>query len=113
LLVRDKRYKKTDYKGHEIRGGGGGLDCPCLPCYNCHDCGYWKSNGINQYWVVSFDCATRYNKGCPDYLRRPHHLFKFTKRFSNRKIGDIFRCVRCGQKVKIGECKFDFSVIKK
>lgn len=73
MKVRDKRYKKTDFKGHEI-------NCP-------------------------------YPGGCPSQKPRPKHLFKNTKKFQNRKSGDIFKCVRCGQLCEFGACKFDFETI--
>ena len=90
MKVRDKRYKKTDFKGHEINCPY--PDCPCLPCYNCHDCGYYLGHNEHKKWIENFDCATRSNCGCPSQKPRPKHLFKNTKKFQNRKSGDIFNC---------------------
>lgn len=109
MKVRDKRYKKTDFKGHEINCPY--PDCPCLPCYNCHDCGYYLGHNEHKKWIENFDCATRSNCGCPSQKPRPKHLFKNTKKFQNRKSGDIFKCVRCGQLCEFGACKFDFETI--
>ena len=105
MKVRDLTEDKKSYKGHEMEAGKGGLDCPCLPCFNVHDCGYYNSQGKR---VEHWDCATRYNNGCPRELGRPRHVFKHTKRFQNRKAGDVFKCIRCGQKVVISTLKFDF-----
>jgi len=105
MKVRNHLYSKKEYKGQFCEA----LDeyCPCRKCFNCHDCGYRLPNGE---WVSLFECATRYNKGCPDLPPRPTHIFKMTKRFENRKKGDEFKCLRCGQKVKIGMGEFDFIV---
>ena len=105
MKVRDLRYKETEYKGHSIVAGAGGKNCPCLPCYNVHNC-YGKDK------VDFWDCATRFNGGCPEVLPRPKHIFKLTKRFENRKKGDKFRCVRCGQKLEIGTGEFDWITIE-
>lgn len=110
MKVRDKTKKPTEYKGHEVPAGAGGRDCPCLPCFNVHDCGYWNSAGKR---VHIWHCATNWNHGCPDPLPRPTHIFKLTKRFQNRKPGDVFRCIRCGQRLKIsGDSKFNFFAEK-
>ena len=103
MKVRELTEDLNRYKGHEIEAGAGGKDCPCLPCFNVHDCGWTASSGK---WVHSWDCATRHNSGCPERLRIPIHCFKSTKRFQNRKRGDIFRCVRCGQRLVMGEVNF-------
>jgi len=103
--VRDLTKNPKEYKGHEITAGAGGKDCPCLPCWNIHDCGYYDSRGRR---VSRWDCAERVNNGCPLVLRRPLHIFKNTKRFQKRKASDIFKCLRCGQGLKLGEPSFDF-----
>jgi len=107
MKARDHTFKKTEYKGQYCDAAD--AYCPCRPCYNCHDCGYY----INGKRIKSFECATRHNNGCPSPMPRPKHIFKNTKRFSNRKKGDEFTCVRCKQKVKIGYGEFDFLVSSK
>ncbi len=109
MKVRDKRYKKTDYKGHEVECPS--LSCPCRPCFNVHDCGYYLPGKFGEKrWISHFECATWFNRGCST-SSRPKHLFKNTKRFQNRKVGDVFRCIRCGQLCKIGQGEFDFEII--
>ena len=108
MKVRDRTYKVTDYKGRWTEAVD--AECPCRRCYNAHDCGYRRTDGI---WVTSMECATNHSNGCPGTfidgkfeLVTSTHLFRDTKRFSNRKRGDVFRCVRCGQKYALGEIKF-------
>jgi hypothetical protein len=108
MKVRDLTKKKNEYKGHEIQAGKGGKNCPCLPCFDVHDFG-WR--GQMGQWVSFWDCATRARSGCPENLPRPHHIFRLTKRFQNRERGSVFKCLRCGQKVVIGEGGFDFHAI--
>lgn len=106
--VRDRTKTQTEYKGHVIRAGAGGRDCPCLPCFNVHDCGGYRGH---DKWKSIWDCATRFNNGCPSQLRRPFHFFHATKKFLGRKPGDSFKCLRCGQRLIIqGEGDtFDFG----
>ncbi len=103
MNVRDKTKRVSEYKGHRIEAGKGGESCPCLPCFNVHDCGYFRGEHHIEVW----DCATRYNSGCPNRLPRIQHIFRPSKRWDNRKIMDVFRCVRCGQKVRL-DGDFDF-----
>ena len=106
--VRDLTKSKTEYKGHEIQAGSGSRNCPCLPCFVVHDCGWSTHNG----WVKKWDCATRHNQGCPLKLKRVHHIFHVTKRWQKRRVGSIFKCLRCGQSLKMGD-DFDFHSIEK
>lgn len=106
IRVRDLTKKIKEYKGHQIVAGAGGKNCPCMPCWNVHDCGYTSGEKHFENW----DCATRYNGGCPP-LKRPSHLFKNTKRFQKRKNGDKFKCLRCGQELIVGNGDFDFTSI--
>lgn len=102
-MVRDRTKKLSEYKGHFVPAGAGEKDCPCLPCFSVHDCGYLDSAGRK---IHRWHCVTNYNSGCPPRLRRPFYILKNTKRFQNRKRGDEFRCLRCGQKVIMGEIDF-------
>ncbi len=54
MKVRDKRYK--NYKGYEINCPY--ADCPCLPCFNCHTCGYYLGHNEFKKWLEHFYCAT-------------------------------------------------------
>jgi len=109
MKVRDRRYKITQFKGHVIDCPY--ADCPCLSCYNVQDCGYYLGSDPFEQWLESFDCLTHVNHGCPDPKPQPNHLFRNTKRFQNRKAGDIFCCIRCGQLCTIGKGEFDFEII--
>jgi hypothetical protein len=79
-LVRDYTKKKTEYKGRPTQASAD--DCPCMPCYNAHDCGYY--NGKHE-WVVRMACATNWNNGCPSPKPEPEH--------KPNKSGT--RCIRC------------------
>ncbi len=109
MKVRDRRYEIISYKGYEIDCPY--VDCPCLPCYEVQNCGYYV--GTDSFYNPSgnFDCKTRVHIGCLNQKPRPKHLFENTKEFQNRKAGDIFRCIRCGQLCKIGKGEFDFEII--
>lgn len=96
MKVRDRRFSEKSYKGREIECPC--LYCPCLPCYNCHDAGYFGSKG----WVKRFVCLTQHINGCPDE-KTPAHVFKHSKAFDRRKERDKFRCVRCGLKVQAND----------
>ena len=94
MKVKDKTFKSA-YKGQEI-------DCPyeycpCLPCYNCHDCGYRNSKGN---WVESFTCATNFVGGCPDKISRPTHIIRQDNPLK-RTAKSQRTCLRCGIKFKL------------
>ena len=91
MQVRDKTKKKTEYKGRLTDASD--AQCPCRPCFNAHDCsdpvrvfnklGVWVSNKT----VPKMECATRYNRGCPNPLPTPEHVY----------LSSIARvCKRCG-----------------
>ena len=94
-MVRDRTEKPTDFNGHSFLAGAGGLSCPCLPCCNVHDCGYYG----HHKWVERWDCAVRFNGGCPRPTPAPNHIFRTTK--NPRRPGSIVRCRRCGQRITI------------
>jgi hypothetical protein len=103
MKVRDYSKPAKEYKGRwtEARDAL----CPCRPCFIAHDCGWIRGDGKR---IVSMECAVRYNNGCPRKLRLPHHIFKATKRFQNRRPDQIFKCLRCRRKIEIGQDDFDF-----
>jgi len=73
-----------------------------------------KSDGFCGYeWmvdnIIKFGCP-RYDCNIGGY--RPLHIFERTKEFDNRKKGDEFQCIRCGEKLKIGEGNFDWITIE-
>ena len=108
MEVRNQLLKLTKYKGRWSNSAD--QDCPCRSCFNAHDCGYRKPKGA---WVISMECATRYNMGCPQNMIEPIHIFKHTKRFQNRKRNDIFKCLRCGQKLIMSKVNFIIKEIEK
>ena len=77
--------------------------CPCRICYNPHDCGYRAGNGK---WITVMRCVTNYKSGCPfdanKELPRPIHIIR--AKAGGRGKARI--CLRCGQKVIIGEDDF-------
>ncbi len=83
MIVRDRTHKIADYKGRPTDACDAA--CPCRPCYNAHDCGWRATDGE---WVVSMECATRANQGCPHPLPEPEHLWNCRHT----------RCKRCGQR---------------
>jgi hypothetical protein len=94
MKVRDKTLPKTDYKGRVTDASD--EQCPCRPCYNAHDCGKPKpiyKNGvhISNDYVAGRDmqCATRYNRGCPNPKREPEHVYTSER-------GKV--CKRCGRR---------------
>ena len=97
MKVRDHLYSEKEYKGRQTEA----VDslCPCRPCWNPHDCGYNNSAGE---WIVSMECATRYNSGCP--TRLPMHVIKC--KAERRKRGMVVGCYRCRNKVVLGEINF-------
>ena len=97
VWVRDRRFDSKSYKGQKIDAPS--EVCPCRPCWHLYHFPYWDSSGKRH---DRFDCLTRANSGCPNPKPRPCHIFYYTKRFQKRKKGDIFKCVRCGTKVRIG-----------
>lgn len=86
MKVRDKTLDESDYKGRVTDVSK--KICPCLPCFNPHDCGRYVYTGVNQKeWKIDMRCATRHNDGCPIPEREPKHIYT-----SGR--GKI--CKRCG-----------------
>ena len=86
MKVRDKTKLKSEYKGRLTDASM--TICPCMPCYNAHDCGNYVYDGPNsQKWRVRMECAIRWNNGCPTPEREPEHIY-----VSDR--GTV--CKRCG-----------------
>lgn len=79
MKVRDLTLPKTDYKGHVFDASGS--FCPCRPCLNAHDCGSVYGGSYHE----DFQCAYRYNNGCP-----------FPKPEAVHILNRLGRCKRCG-----------------
>ncbi len=97
MLVRNQLWDKNDYEGHYVDASD--ELCPCRPCWHVYHFPYWDNTGK---MIENFQCCTRGNSGCPNPKPRPFHIFYNSKKFQNRKRGDVFKCLRCGQKVTIG-----------
>lgn len=86
MKVRDKTLDESEYKGRVTDASM--KICPCMPCFNPHDCGHYVYTGINkQEWRVDMQCVTRHVNGCPIPEKEPAHVY-----VSER--GKI--CKRCG-----------------
>lgn len=83
MIVRDLTLSKSDYKGHPCHVSE--MNCPCRPCYNCHDCTPPDWSRSEKVYSDTFYCAVRWNKGCPDPKPEPVHTLNRLK-----------RCIRCG-----------------
>lgn len=99
MKVRNKTYKKSEYKGKEITAPY--PDCPCRPCYYIHNVGYRQSNGK---WKDDFQCLTRHRSGCPDNKKANHLIRKDNplKRTAKTKR----TCLRCGIRFKLKDNNF-------
>ena len=105
MKVRNRLYAKTDYCGKEVDARD--AFCPCRPCWHIYHFPHWLFGKR----IDHFDCVTRHNQGCPHPLPRPLHIFYYSKRFRKRKKGDIFRCLRCGQEIRIGIDECDWITV--
>lgn len=86
MIVRDRMLKLTDYKGRRTEADD--RLCPCRACYNPHDCGYYSTKRVTILeWVVMMECATRWNRGCPEPLPEPQHVYSGARGRT---------CKRCG-----------------
>lgn len=101
MKVRDRLLDKREYKGRLTEAVN--EMCPCRICWNAHDCGYRGGNGE---WIVVMRCVKNYKNGCPHNINkklpRPIHIIRAK---AGRK-GQTRICLRCRQKVVIGECDF-------
>ncbi|MBA7542409.1 hypothetical protein ES705_34730 [subsurface metagenome] len=101
MKVRDRLLDKIEYKGRLTEASD--KVCPCRTCWNPHDCGYRGGNGK---WMTVMYCVTNYKSGCPhDIIRRlpkPIHII----RAKAGGKGQTRICLRCGQRVVIGEADF-------
>lgn len=101
MKVRNRLLDKREYKGRLTEVAD--KMCPCRVCWNPHDCGYRAGNGK---WITVMRCVTNYKSGCPfdanKELPRPIHII----RAKAGRRGQTRICLRCGQKVIIGECDF-------
>jgi len=101
MKVRNRLLNKREYKGRLT--GAADKMCPCRICWNPHDCGYRAGNGR---WITVMRCVTNYKSGCPfginKELPRPIHII----RAKAGGKGQTRICLRCGQKVVIGEVDF-------
>lgn len=86
MKVRNRTLENSEYKGRMTDASKS--ICPCMPCFDSHDCGRYVYTGVNQKeWKVDMQCATRHNNGCPRPLDEPKHIY-------TSKYGKI--CQRCG-----------------
>ena len=103
MKVRNKLIDKKEYKGRLTEVSD--KMCPCRPCFSPHDCGYRSGNGK---WEIVMRCVTNHNNGCPTRINGelpiPIHVIR--SKWENRKRGQIRTCLRCGQKVILGEINF-------
>ncbi|MBA7571789.1 hypothetical protein ES695_16020 [Candidatus Atribacteria bacterium 1244-E10-H5-B2] len=109
MKVRDRLLNKREYKGQLTVVAD--KMCPCRICYNPHDCGFRGSDGK---WITVMRCLTNHNNGCPhDIIKRlpkPIHVI----RAKAGGKGQTRICLRCGQRVVIGEVGFiTFEVYQK
>lgn len=102
MVVRDRL--QDGYKGRETNAAC--KSCPCMPCFNAHDCGYSLDK-----WIAKMECAERHNSGCPREPQRPIHIFRF--KVGNQKAGKSYSCARCGQLIEFNptESNFDFMTL--
>ena len=87
MIVRDLTKPKADYKGHPCYASD--AECPCRPCYNCHDCSPPDRRYSNKVYSDTFECAVRHNNGCPQPKLEPVHT-----------LNRLERCIRCGTTVR-------------
>jgi len=109
MKIRNRLLDKREYKGRLT--GAADKMCPCRVCWNPHDCGYRAGNGK---WITVMRCVTNYKSGCPfdinKELPRPIHVIRAK---AGRK-GQTRICLRCGQRIVIGEADFiTFEAYKK
>jgi hypothetical protein len=101
MKVRDRLLDKREYKGRLTEAAD--KICPCRVCWNPHDCGYRGGNGK---WMTVMRCVTNYKSGCPHdinkKLPRPIHIV----RAKAGSKGQTRICLRCGQRIVIGEADF-------
>ena len=92
---------KREYKGRLTEAAD--KICPCRVCWNPHDCGYRGGSGK---WMTVMRCVTNYKNGCSfdinKKLPRPVHII----RAKAGGKGQTRVCLRCGQRVVIGEVDF-------
>ena len=109
MKVRNRLLDKREYKGRLTEAAD--KMCPCQICWNPHDCGYRAGDGK---WIMIMRCVTNHKSGCPrdinNELPRPIHVI----RAKTGGRGQTRICLRCGQKVIIGEGDFiPFEAYKK
>ena len=93
--VRNKLYSAKDYQGRAITAPH--RDCPCRPCWHL----YHFPTRLGSHTIHNFDCVHRHNYGCPDDSK-PTHILYLSKRLRVCRKGEVFRCLRCGQEVRVG-----------
>ena len=106
VLVRNLLYSKKDYLGQPISALS--KVCPCMPCWHVYHFPTWNNLGKR---IDHPECWNKYHKGCPESLPLPTHIFYNSKKFQNRKKGDKFRCLRCGQEITFGLDKCNWIVV--
>jgi len=106
MLVRNLLYHSRDYLGRPISALN--INCPCMPCWHIYHFPRWNNLGKR---FDHFECWTRHHIGCPDPLLLPTHIFYNSKRFQNKKEGDKFRCLRCGQEIIFGIDKCNWIAV--
>lgn len=96
MQVRDRTKSVKEYKGRLTDAAY--ENCPCRPCWNAHDCGYYSSGGKR---ITDMQCATRHISGCPDPKPSLIHIIRIK---TNRlKMGREIKCHRCGEKIIYGK----------
>ena len=88
IIVKDKTEERGSYKAHPCFAVH--IDCPCRPCFNCHDCTPPNREHTNEVYSKVFHCATNWNKGCPEPEQKAEHIFKPHSAY----------CSRCGMPKK-------------
>lgn len=82
VLVRNKMFSQSEYKGRETDAYD--IECPCRSCYHPHDFGYVSQE---KGYIQQMRCLTREQGSCPDIIPTPEHIYS--------KRG--YKCKRCGK----------------
>jgi len=95
IKVRNRLYKKTEYKGKSVLAID--KNCPCRSCFVVHNIPTY----IGHKKIDCFVCLTNYKSGCPDPMpANILHKFAFIP-LEKRKNNMVLRCKCCNQKIKL------------